>query len=134
MSLLVETTLKTKTKTKTNYYKNNNKIINYHYYKQPKNANNIKEIYYYLTNSNYILKKFNIDIDKQSLYFVNNDNFSEVIKIIINNCQNNPYTNQINISLTIPLKNSNYEYTTTFNNLDKAWKYLKLHIDYLKLF
>lgn len=109
---------------------NNNEIINYEYYKEsPNNIDNINKIYYYLIDNNYILKKFNID--RQLLYFVHKDNFSEVIKIIINNYKKNFNTIALQISLTIPLKNSNYEYTTKFNNIDKAWEYLKFHVNYL---
>ena len=106
---------------------NNNKIINYKYYKEStNNINNINKIYYYLIDNNYILKKFNINIDKQLLYFVHKDNFSEVIKIIINNYKKNFNTIALQISLTIPLKNSNYEYTTKFNNIDKVMGIFKI--------
>jgi hypothetical protein len=114
---------------------NNNEIINYEYYKEStnniNNINNINKIYYYLIDNNYILKKTNINIDRQLLYFVHKDNFSEVIKIIINNYKKNFNTIALQISLTIPLKNSNYEYTTKFNNIDKVWNYLKFHVNYL---
>ena len=115
MSLLVEIPVK------SNYIINN---IN-----QIKNINIINKIYCYLINNNYILKKSNTYTNNKLLYFINKNDFSEVIKIIINND-----SNKVEIILTIPLKNSNYEYTTKFNNLDKTWNYLKFHISYLNSF
>ena len=110
---------------------NNNTINNNTINNNNESINNINKIYYYLIDNNYILKKFNINIDKQLLYFVHKDNFSEVIKIIINNYKKNFTTIALQICLTIPLKNSNYEYTTKFNNIDKVWEYLKFHVNHL---
>tara|TARA_Y100000022_G_C13159391_1_gene333270 strand:+ start:251 stop:631 length:381 start_codon:yes stop_codon:yes gene_type:complete len=113
---------------------NNYKLIDYKLidyklidYIKLHNINIINKIYSYLIYNNYILKKSNISIDRQLLYFINRDNFSEVIKIIINN-KKNSYSSHLDITLTIPLKKTNYEYSTKFNNLDRVWSYLNYHI------
>jgi hypothetical protein len=92
---------------------------------------NINKICDYLINNNYILKKSNINFERQLLYFINKDNFSQVIKINIDNLKKKINSKKINIQLTIPLKRCNYEYTTQFNNLNSFWEYLKYHINYL---
>lgn len=108
-----------------NYNKNlnenkndNTKIIS------PKRKNKISifNIYEFLVNNNYNIKKFNFSVENQELYFINNDDNSAVIKIIINN----------KYYVTIPLKNCNYEYSTTFNNINLLFDYLKFHVNYLK--
>lgn len=89
----------------------------------------IKNITLYLINKNYILKKINYTIEKKSLYFVNKDNSSEIIKIIINTYKINKNNYKTNISVTIPLKKCNYLYTSEFNYINKVLDYLKIHFD-----
>lgn len=86
-----------------------------------KNKINIFNIYEFLINNNYNIKKFNFSIDNQELYFINIDDNSSVIKIKIN----------IKYYITIPLKDCNYEYSTSFNNINLLFDYLKFHVNYL---
>ena len=89
----------------------------------PKRKNKITliNIYEFLVNNNYNIKKFSYSSFNQELYFVNTIDNSAVIKIQY----------KIQFHLTIPLKNCNYEYSTIFNNIDKLFDYLKYHINYL---
>jgi hypothetical protein len=82
-----------------------------------KNKITIVDIYEFLVNNNYNIKKFNFTLENQELYFVNIIDNSAVIKICCN----------IQYHLTIPLINCNYEYSTKFNNIEKLFEYLKYH-------
>lgn len=84
-----------------------------------KNKVNLVNVYEFLINNNYNIKKFNFTTDNQELYFVNNVDNSAVVKII---CKDKYH-------LTIPLKNCNYEFSTVFNNIDRLFEYLKFHIN-----
>ena len=98
------------------------KIIHENLSPKRKNRISIFNIYEFLINNNYNIKKINFSIDNQELYFTNIDDKSAVIKIKIN----------IKYNITIPLKNCNYEYSTSFNSINLLLDYLKFHINYLK--
>lgn len=105
--------------------KDNNNEYNFVYKNlSPKRKNkiNIFNIYEFLINNNYNIKKFNFSIDNQELYFINIHDNTSVIKIKIN----------IKYYITIPLKDCNYEYSTSFNNINLLFNYLKFHVNYLK--
>ena len=119
--------------TNSNILENNKKKLNNNYLYtnnylhenlSPKRKNKISifDIYEFLVNNEYNIKKFNFNSDNQELYFLNKKDNSAVVKLKINNTYN----------ITIPLKNCNYEYSTNFNNINSLFDYLKYHINYLK--
>ena len=110
-----------------NYLKSKDNINEYNFVYEnlsPKRKNkiNIFNIYEFLINNNYNIKKFNFSIDNQELYFINIDDNTSVIKIKINT----------KYYITIPLRDCNYEYSTSFNNINLLFNYLKFHVNYLK--
>ena len=54
-----------------------------------------------------------------SLIFKKRDNIEAVYLVVINN--------DMDIDVTIPIKNSNYKYNTKFSNIDNVYSYLHLH-------
>ena len=56
-----------------------------------------------------------------SLIFIKRDNIEDKYLIVI--------YDDLNIDVTIPIKNSNYKYTTNFDSIENVYHYLNFHVN-----